>query len=57
MQQRVEQQCGLVAALLLTQRRVQAVEVDLEGVGLLAGRGRVCVQDRTVVSAVSPPHT
>lgn len=54
MQQRVEQQRGLVAALLLAQRRVQAVEVDLEGVGLLAGPGRVCVRERTIVSAVSP---
>lgn len=33
-QQRVEQKCHLVRPLLLTQRRVQAVEVDLKRVRL-----------------------
>lgn len=43
MQQGVEQQRGLVRPLLLTQRRVQTVEIDLERVRLLHGqRRRVC---------------
>lgn len=43
MQQGVEQQGGLVRPLLLTQRRVQTVEIDLERVRLLYGqRRRVC---------------
>lgn len=42
-QQGVEQQRGLVGPLLLAQRRVQTVEIDLEGVRLLPGqRRRVC---------------
>lgn len=42
-QQGVEQQRGLVGPLLLAQRRVQTVEIDLEGVRLLRGqRRRVC---------------
>lgn len=41
-QQSVEQQCGLVRPLLLAQRRVQTVEIDLERVRLLHGQRR-CV--------------
>lgn len=42
-QQGVEQQRGLVGPLLLAQRRVQTVEIDLEGVRLVRGqRRRVC---------------
>lgn len=59
-QERVQQQRGLVGPLMLAQRCVQAVEVDLERVRLLRGRRRrVCARggrdNIAVTSPLQPP--
>lgn len=57
MKEGVQQKRGLVGALLLTQRRVQTVEVDLEGVRLLRGRRRrVYVRSGQTLSGSLPPR-
>lgn len=43
----VQQQRGLVGALLLAQRRVQTVEIDLESVRLLHGQRRRVYMSRS----------